>query len=941
MVCTATSSSLPPPRPLGRLPGLSGQASGSISPRAGKLGSGSSGWLARRWLACAWALLPLGTARTAGVGVAVDPSIEVALAHPWNGVEAATVDGEGRLILVGGFAAVDGLPRAGAARLNRDGTLDPTYSGPTRASRVGDTELAQPGWARRLVVAIGKAGEVYVGGGNDSRLGPRDGVVFGLGQLGGFDGPPGLPPTDLDGPITAMAVQEDGQLIVAGPFSRVRTATRGGIARFTASGALDPAFGVATALRGGDRWEVSALLPLEDGALLVGGSFTEAAGQAVPALLRLSPDASPDSRFQVSFEPMAEGAPVALQAIARQPDGRLLVGGRFKSVNGVTRPGLARLMADGTLDGSFQAEIAETSAVDWIQVATDGKVIIGAARLDSPPVGNPMLVRASDGAMASVGRLNADGSIDSTFHWGHMVTSFGDVIPPRLVADARLRDDGTLILAGPFRLGYDSPLYGVVRFDAAGNVEPGFRPVPGYHGTVTSAVRTGSGQWYLGGSFVAVNGVPRMSLVRLRADGGVDEGFDAELGEANSGFGAFPAQVHRLILEPDGRLLVAGTFPQAGGEWVRGLVRLRDDGSADPAFRPLFGQLGEMGGPSWVTTSVTMLERLDDGSLYVGGLFEQANGVPRPGLARLRADGSLDPRFDPSGTIGETAAGFPGAMGVGADGRLIVVTQTYVNGRLRIGLLRLQPDGTPDPGFDPGRAFDNREVSVARIIVQQDQRILLAGSFSTFGGLVRRGLVRLEANGVVDLTFAPGAGATAEPAGGALEARSVHALALQADGSLLVGGDFGAFGGVRRAGLALLDSRGAVRADFDAAIERPLGSEGAVNVNLLEWHDDGSLLIGGRFGAVAGQPQMGLSQIYVAPHGVRPALAIRSRHGGWILRLRGEPNRAYRFQTSADLRTWEDLGEGVLRAETPELELTIPEGTTAPAGFYRAVVKNP
>jgi|GEM_PF-3458943 len=93
------------------------------------------------------------------------------------------------------------------------------------------------------------------------------------------------------------------------------------------------------------------------------------------------------------------------------PDGRILIGGNFQTIDGVPRPGLARLLSNGALDSSFAPPVAGTGAfgksiVNNVAVLPDGKILAA----------GPISFRTSGGVLrTNIIRFNADGSLDATF----------------------------------------------------------------------------------------------------------------------------------------------------------------------------------------------------------------------------------------------------------------------------------------------------------------------------------------------------------------------------------------------------------------------------------------------------------------------------------------------------------------------------------------------
>src|SRR5439155_22596358 len=120
-----------------------------------------------------------------------------------------------------------------------------------------------------------------------------------------------------------------------------------------------------------------------DGKILVGGTFTNLAGQTRTNIGRLNPDGSPDRLFNPgalagAFSSVTEGA---VNCLAMQADGKILVGGSFTSLGGYARTNIGRLNLDGSLDTNFNtwanggANIG--GQVYSLAVESDGKVLVG------------------------------------------------------------------------------------------------------------------------------------------------------------------------------------------------------------------------------------------------------------------------------------------------------------------------------------------------------------------------------------------------------------------------------------------------------------------------------------------------------------------------------------------------------------------------------------
>src|SRR6266568_3767450 len=143
------------------------------------------------------------------------------------------------------------------------------------------------------------------------------------------------------------------------------------------------------------------------------------------------------------------------------------------------------------------------------------------------------------------------------------------------------------------------------------------------------------------------------------------------------------------------------------------------------------------------------------GRFWWGGEFTTLGGQSRIGIGRLNADGTLDTGFDPG--AGGGAFSHVRSLALQTDGRILVGRWSSPLGdQSHTNISRLNPDGTPDTSFKPeaGVFFQN----VYALAVQADGKILVGGLFSTLGGQSRYGLGRLNADGTLDASFSPALG---------------------------------------------------------------------------------------------------------------------------------------------------------------------------------------
>jgi len=189
------------------------------------------------------------------------------------------------------------------------------------------------------------------------------------------------------------------------------------------------------------------------------------------------------------------------------------------------------------------------------------------------------------------------------------------------------------------------------------------------------------GKILVAGWFSSVNGQPRNNLARLNPDGSLDD-FNGTQAGAN---GAIP----RMAVLADGKILMAGGFDQFNGQPRVNLARLFADGTLESTatFNPGVSPVG----------SVQCMALQPDGKIVLGGSFTTWNGQPRHGVVRLFPDGQLDETAifsTPVTWIYNLALDLNGRILVSAP-----LSSFSINGEIRHRVIRFLADGTFDPSF--------------------------------------------------------------------------------------------------------------------------------------------------------------------------------------------------------------------------------------------------
>jgi uncharacterized delta-60 repeat protein len=153
-----------------------------------------------------------------------------------------------------------------------------------------------------------------------------------------------------------LAVQPDGKILLGGGFTTINGITRKNIARINANGSVDNSFNPGT---GPDR-AVDAIALQPNGTVLIGGSFTNVNGTPRPRIARFNADGTLDTSFNAGT-----GVDARVSAIAVQPDSNVLIAGDFLTVNGVLRPYVARLYGDSATPALKVARSSAVIVLSW------------------------------------------------------------------------------------------------------------------------------------------------------------------------------------------------------------------------------------------------------------------------------------------------------------------------------------------------------------------------------------------------------------------------------------------------------------------------------------------------------------------------------------------------------------------------------------------------
>jgi uncharacterized delta-60 repeat protein len=383
--------------------------------------------------------------------------------------------------------------------------------------------------------------------------------------------------------------------------------------------------------------------------------------------------------------------------------------------------------------------------------------------------------------------LSAPGDLDSTFGDFGRVGPIMDFSGPAWSA-ALLGNDTTLIAGGDFGCHdyfcyyYSRPVASnfLSELSTTGLPEPGFVPAQVKNTQVLDvALLPGGGIIAVGqttvrqGIFTVIR---KLTVFQLTAGGALDTGF------GSAGIFQLPAatmgeyKATSVVLDPDGRIVVAGPTTASGNPGKVFVLRLLANGVLDTTF----GDGGVYSGPpsDFVDSAIHILRT------GAGGYRVTTSDCK---IVALTADGKLDLMFGTAG-IAPPPSGNPvtcNSMAAQADGSLLVAGSA---GPEQSFAGRLLANGTADPSFSP-IAVETGMADATALAVGADGSIVVAGTRP--GGLSGDVVMRLQANGMLDLVFGRGGSTIVDLPSELGTYPVIHELLLRPDSAVVAaGGDF-------------------------------------------------------------------------------------------------------------------------------------------------------
>jgi len=399
-------------------------------------------------------------------------------------------------------------------------------------------------------------------------------------------------------------------------------------------------------------------------------------------------------------------------AVVVQPNGQIIAAGSsFSNSRTVEDFIVARYNADGSLDKRFGKNgkittdfFRNVDSISAVAIQPDGRIIVAGVAQLAGNGGNPRVF--------ALARYRSDGSPDTSFgNGGSLTTNFGGNFAA--ASAIMLQPDGKILVAGTVDFNPDIPGSGLdfalARYNASGTLDGTFgkggKVVFDFFGSfdqANAAALQPDGKIIVAGSasYDSFNRDIGFALARFNTDGSTDFGFGTGGKQITDFFGA-GAKANGIVLQPDGKFVVAGTASDSATRPVAtdiALARYNSDGSLDSAF----GTGGETAIPfaDSATEQGNAVALTPDGKIVVAGTaFKTFATPPDFALVRYNSDGSLDTGFGSAGTITTDVAGGTDealAIAIQSDGK-VVTAGTSFRSNFDLTLARYTNEVVPPP----------------------------------------------------------------------------------------------------------------------------------------------------------------------------------------------------------------------------------------------------
>lgn len=602
----------------------------------------------------------------------------------FNGsITCLTQQSDGKILVGGNFTSYNGISANGIVRLNKNGSLDNSFN-------------VTESFTSILKIATQMDGKIVIGYGKTflKRLNQNGSVDLSF----NYNPFPHSDERDLE----AMVIQQDGKILISGGSYPGINGVEGFILRYTNSGQIDSTF----EYEGIDRSWIYSLAIQPDGKIVFSGMQGVIPDDHVSrnCVKRLLINGKTDSTF-FEVNKVTERTSVTY-TISVQPDGKIVAGGLFQNINTYEAANLIRLNADGIPDITFNKTTGANGSIRATAVQKNGKILIG---------GNFYTYQFK--FRNHIARLTKDGKLDNSFDPGDGANG-----PVYAIA---VQSNNKILIGGDFTSYNGAFVNNIVRLNSDGSLDTDFHIGTGVNGVVNSIKIQSDGKILLGGEFPKINGINCNMLARLNADGTIDNTFQAPT-ILN---GHYYTAINDILILPSNKLIIGGNFYYiANGKVFRDLVKLTTNGMIDTSFTGM--ERNE-------TINACALQA--DGKIVIGGGRRETETQYYGFLLRIDSNGIVDTTFKRTYTVFKNYPCYVQSINV-LNNNKILVGGRFVDFDMKPAnhIILANTDGTLDSTFT-GDA--NGYVWTTQVL--KDEKALVAGSFTTYNGMVRNRITKV------------------------------------------------------------------------------------------------------------------------------------------------------------------------------------------------------
>lgn len=796
-------------------------------------------------------------------------------------VDVATILADGRTIIAGNSLMIDGVNHGSVVRFLADGTVDPSFSGPTASSRLSFK-----------AVRVDGNGRVYLSGSSLQTLDGQPGqYVARLNATGSVD--TGFNPESGFSYFSTFNLFPNGDLLIAGT-----AASSAEVVRIAPDNSVVLTFGTSANVIAQNN---SVVMVDITGRPIMASTMIGPAFTFTNSVIRLMPNGVIDPGFQPRTV-----SPQGYEVITADRFGRYYLGGDFTTYDGIQRSHLMRIFPDGSLDESFEADC--NNRVTQLDMTAAGELLVGG-----------YFTQIKGASAVGLARLFV-GDLDAARAFQLVNTNLFEYDSAGLISVPVMRVGPTNLAATvDFGTSAGSAVPGIDYVETAGTL--GFaagEDLKYVSITIPRNSEIGSGSDFhvslsnpSVGSALSSRNTGRITLLESDSTVSMESG-DVVVSEGSGGVSVRLARIGSqtvtgLRLSGHDGTAVSGEHYRLSslsvrfreGEVAKDVpVQIIDDpienpdrdftlqadeveggtigGSAAAKVTIVdndFDEFPGLGFSFWTNAYARGLQSLardSRGRLIAGGGFSGVNGSPANNVARLLPSGEVDPSFQPGAGANDAIY----SVAVDSSDRILIAGSfTAFNGVPAGRIARLLPDGTLDPSFDVGTGFDG---FVERVEIEPDGRILAGGLFAHFNGQTRLAVALLNDSDVLDETFVPDSGISL------YSNYFCHGAFLSPDGIIVVG-EAQTYG---TNGVFRLSLSGQRDPGFSVSIGPPMFTGFVTGVAV---QPDGKLLIVGSFSEIDGVTRNNLARIN-SDGSLDGTFDPGSGADGWIYRVYGQPD---------------------------------------------------